>query len=144
MLGPCPDWKVSRVSVDRPPWLGTGGNDHSVPGWIRCTSDQQTRRGAPCGARDGGYAAARGATGDQTDQESRSAGHRATTSLTGMNITVHSSFLLHDDPGAAVACCRDTLGFEGRNDAGYGGMRWITVGPANQPGTSKSGLHNRL
>ena len=23
-----------------------------------------------------------------------------------------------------------------RNDVGYGGMRWITVGPADQPGTS--------
>ena len=23
-----------------------------------------------------------------------------------------------------------------RNDVGYGGMRWITVGPPNQPGTS--------
>jgi len=31
---------------------------------------------------------------------------------------------------------RDTLGFEVRNDVGYGGMRWITVGPADQPGTS--------
>ena len=61
-----------------------------------------------------------------------------------MNITVHSSFLLHDDPGAAVACCRDTLGFEVRNDVGYGGMRWITVGPAGQPGTSISRLHVRL
>jgi catechol 2,3-dioxygenase-like lactoylglutathione lyase family enzyme len=28
------------------------------------------------------------------------------------------------------------LGFEVRNDVGYGGMRWITVGPAGQPGTS--------
>jgi hypothetical protein len=24
-----------------------------------------------------------------------------------------------------------TLGFEVRNDVGYGGMRWITVGPAD-------------
>ena len=31
---------------------------------------------------------------------------------------------------------RDTLGFEVRNDIGYEGMRWITVGPADQPGTS--------
>jgi hypothetical protein len=33
-------------------------------------------------ARDGGDAVVRGETGDQTDQESRSAGHRAATSLT--------------------------------------------------------------
>jgi hypothetical protein len=31
---------------------------------------------------------------------------------------------------------RDTLGFEVRNDVGYVGMRWITVGPVGQPDTS--------
>ena len=53
-----------------------------------------------------------------------------------MDITIHSSFLAHDDPEAALAFYRDTLGFEVRNDVGYGGMRWITVGPPDQPGTS--------
>ncbi len=53
-----------------------------------------------------------------------------------MDITIHASFLPHDDPDAALAFYRDTLGFEVRNDVGYGGMRWITVGPAAQPGTS--------
>ena len=53
-----------------------------------------------------------------------------------MDITIHSSFLTHDDPDASVAFYRDTVGFEVRNDVGYGGMRWITVGPAGQPGTS--------
>ena len=53
-----------------------------------------------------------------------------------MDITIHSSFLPHDDPEASLAFYRDTLGFEVRNDVGYGGMRWITVGPADQPGTS--------
>jgi uncharacterized glyoxalase superfamily protein PhnB len=53
-----------------------------------------------------------------------------------MDITIHSTFLPHDDPDAALAFYRDTLGFEVRNDVGYDGMRWITVGPANQPGTS--------
>jgi predicted enzyme related to lactoylglutathione lyase len=53
-----------------------------------------------------------------------------------MNITIHSSFLPQDDPDAAVAFYRDTLGFEVRNDVGYNGMRWITVGPADQPETS--------
>jgi catechol 2,3-dioxygenase-like lactoylglutathione lyase family enzyme len=53
-----------------------------------------------------------------------------------MDITIHSSFLPHDDPDAALAFYRDTLGFEVRLDVGYGGMRWITVGPAEQPGTS--------
>ncbi|WP_046468582.1 VOC family protein [Allosalinactinospora lopnorensis] len=53
-----------------------------------------------------------------------------------MDITIHASFLPHDDPDASLAFFRDTLGFEVRNDVGYGGMRWITVGPADQPGTS--------
>ncbi|WP_283135889.1 VOC family protein [Rhizohabitans arisaemae] len=53
-----------------------------------------------------------------------------------MDITIHASFLPQDDPDAALAFYRDTLGFEVRNDVGYGGMRWITVGPADQPATS--------
>ncbi|KOU77817.1 glyoxalase [Streptomyces sp. MMG1533] len=53
-----------------------------------------------------------------------------------MSITIHASFLPHDDPEAALAFYRDTLGFEVRNDVGYQGMRWITVGPVDQPGTS--------
>jgi len=53
-----------------------------------------------------------------------------------MDITIHASFLPHDDPEVSLAFYRDTLGFEVRNDVGYGGMRWITVGPADQPGTS--------
>jgi catechol 2,3-dioxygenase-like lactoylglutathione lyase family enzyme len=56
--------------------------------------------------------------------------------MTAMDITIHSTFLPHDDPDASLAFYRDTLGFEVRNDVGYGGMRWITVGPAGQPGTS--------
>ena len=67
-------------------------------------------------------------TGDRTDQESRSAS-RAAPSVTGMNIGIHPTFLPHDDPDASLAFYRDTLGFEVRNDVGYGGMRWITVGP---------------
>ena len=51
-------------------------------------------------------------------------------------ITIDASFLPHDDPDASLAFYRDTLGFEVRNDVGYGGMRWITIGPADQPGTS--------
>ena len=56
--------------------------------------------------------------------------------MTVMDITIHSSFLPQDDPDAAVAFYRDTLGFEVRMDVEYGGMHWITVGPADQPGTS--------
>jgi predicted enzyme related to lactoylglutathione lyase len=53
-----------------------------------------------------------------------------------MDVTIHTSFLPHDDPDAALAFYRDTLGFEVRNDVGTGKMRWITVGPADQPDTS--------
>ena len=53
-----------------------------------------------------------------------------------MDITIHSSFLPHDDPDASLAFYRDILGFEVRADVGKGKMRWITVGPADQPGTS--------
>jgi catechol 2,3-dioxygenase-like lactoylglutathione lyase family enzyme len=56
--------------------------------------------------------------------------------MTAMDIAIHSTFLPHDDPDVSLAFYRDTLGFEVRNDVGYGGMRWITVGPAGQPGTS--------
>lgn len=53
-----------------------------------------------------------------------------------MKITIHASFLPHTDPDAALAFYRDNLGFEVRNDVGYQGMRWITVGPAGQSDTS--------
>jgi catechol 2,3-dioxygenase-like lactoylglutathione lyase family enzyme len=56
--------------------------------------------------------------------------------MSAMDITIHSSLLPQDDPEAAVAFYRDTLGFEVRTDVGYAGMRWITVGPPDQPGTS--------
>ncbi|NES27658.1 VOC family protein [Micromonospora terminaliae] len=53
-----------------------------------------------------------------------------------MDITIDTTVLPHDDPEASLAFYRDILGFEVRNDVGQGRMRWITVGPAGQPGTS--------
>ena len=53
-----------------------------------------------------------------------------------MDLTIAASFLPHDDPEASVAFYRDLLGFEVRLDVGSGTMRWITVGPPDQPGTS--------
>ncbi|MEU6934729.1 VOC family protein [Streptomyces sp. NPDC046385] len=53
-----------------------------------------------------------------------------------MDITIHTVSLPHDDPDASVAFYRDLLGFEVRSDVGQGRTRWITVGPAGQPGTS--------
>jgi uncharacterized glyoxalase superfamily protein PhnB len=53
-----------------------------------------------------------------------------------MDIIIHTVYLPHDDPEAALAFYRDTLGFEVRNQVEYGGMHWITVGPPKQPDTS--------
>ena len=53
-----------------------------------------------------------------------------------MDITIHASMLPHDDADASLSFYRDTLGFEVRNDVEYGGMHWITVGPADQPDTA--------
>ncbi len=53
-----------------------------------------------------------------------------------MDITIQASFLPQDDPEAALAFYRDALGFELRKDVGFNGMRWLTVGPVDQPGTS--------
>ena len=53
-----------------------------------------------------------------------------------MDITINSAFLPHTDPDASLAFYRDVLGFEVRNDVGYEGMRWISVGPPEQPTTT--------
>jgi uncharacterized glyoxalase superfamily protein PhnB len=53
-----------------------------------------------------------------------------------MNITIHYAFLPHTDAEEALAFYRDALGFEVRNDVGYEGLRWLTVGPVGQPETS--------
>ncbi|MFI9610278.1 VOC family protein [Streptomyces sp. NPDC052023] len=53
-----------------------------------------------------------------------------------MEISLRASFLPHADPDASLAFYRDALGFEVRGDVGHEGMRWITVGPVGQPGTS--------
>ncbi len=53
-----------------------------------------------------------------------------------MDITIHQTYLPHNDADASLAFYRDILGFEVRNDVEYGGMHWLTVGPAGQPGTS--------
>ncbi|MEW1834850.1 VOC family protein [Microbacterium sp. NPDC079995] len=53
-----------------------------------------------------------------------------------MTITIHSSFLPHTDAEESLAFYRDALGFEVRLDVGYENMRWITVGPVDQPDTA--------
>jgi catechol 2,3-dioxygenase-like lactoylglutathione lyase family enzyme len=53
-----------------------------------------------------------------------------------MSYTIDASMLPHTDPEATLSFYRDVLGFEVRNDVGYQGMHWITVGPVGQPDTS--------
>jgi len=55
-----------------------------------------------------------------------------------MDLSIHSTFLPHDDPDAALAFYRDAFGFEVRDDVGYGGLRWITVGPPASPARPSS------
>lgn len=53
-----------------------------------------------------------------------------------MTIAIHSSFLPQTDPDASLAFYRDVLGFKVRNDVGYNGLRWVTMGPPDQPDTN--------
>ena len=50
-----------------------------------------------------------------------------------MDITLSQCFIAVSDPDEALAFYRDVLGFEVRNDVGFEGMRWITVGSPSQP-----------
>jgi uncharacterized glyoxalase superfamily protein PhnB len=56
--------------------------------------------------------------------------------MTSMDLSIHTTPLPHTDPEASLAFYRDVLGFQVRKDVGSGEMRWITVGPPGQPGTS--------
>ncbi|RLP74707.1 VOC family protein [Mycetocola tolaasinivorans] len=53
-----------------------------------------------------------------------------------MILTIQNAFLPHTDGEAALGFYRDLLGFEVRQEVGYNDLRWITVGPEGQPGTS--------
>jgi len=49
---------------------------------------------------------------------------------------INASFLPHTDAEESLHFYRDVLGWELRKDVGYQQMRWLTVGPVNQPDTS--------
>ena len=53
-----------------------------------------------------------------------------------MTIAISASLLPHDDGEAALAFYRDKLGFELRKDVSFNGLRWLTVGPPDQPQVS--------
>ncbi|MEU3526093.1 VOC family protein [Streptomyces sp. NPDC038707] len=50
-----------------------------------------------------------------------------------MDVKLAQCFLAVDDHDKAIAFYRDVLGMEVRNDVGFEGMRWVTVGSPLQP-----------
>jgi predicted enzyme related to lactoylglutathione lyase len=54
-------------------------------------------------------------------------------SVNRMDITLTTCFIAVDDHDKALAFYRDVLGMEVRNDVGFEGMRWVTVGAPSQP-----------
>ncbi|MEU3748263.1 MULTISPECIES: VOC family protein [Streptomyces] len=49
------------------------------------------------------------------------------------NVRLSQCFIAVDDHDKALAFYRDALGLEVRNDVGFEGMRWVTVGSPAQP-----------
>jgi predicted enzyme related to lactoylglutathione lyase len=54
-------------------------------------------------------------------------------SVNRMDIKLSTCFIAVDDHDKALAFYRDILGLEVRNDVGFEGMRWVTVGSPSQP-----------
>ncbi|MFU0442580.1 VOC family protein [Streptomyces sp. BG2AG] len=50
-----------------------------------------------------------------------------------MEIKLAQTFIAVDDHDKALTFYRDVLGLEVRNDVGFEGMRWVTVGSPAQP-----------
>ncbi|GHD90233.1 VOC family protein [Streptomyces naganishii] len=50
-----------------------------------------------------------------------------------MDLKLHQCFIAVDDHDKALTFYRDVLGLEVRNDVGFEGMRWVTVGSPLQP-----------
>ena len=50
-----------------------------------------------------------------------------------MDLKLSQCFIAVDDHDEAIAFYRDVLGLEVRNDVGFEGMRWVTVGSPAQP-----------
>ncbi|MDQ8702810.1 VOC family protein [Streptomyces sp. LHD-70] len=50
-----------------------------------------------------------------------------------MDINLTTCFIAVDDHDKALPFYRDVLGLEVRNDVGFEGMRWVTVGSPDQP-----------
>ncbi|GLF98916.1 VOC family protein [Streptomyces yaizuensis] len=53
-----------------------------------------------------------------------------------MDIKLSQCFIAVDDHDKALPFYRDVLGLEVRNDVGWEGMRWVTLGAPSQPDVS--------
>jgi predicted enzyme related to lactoylglutathione lyase len=58
---------------------------------------------------------------------------RPARSVKRMEIKLSQCFIAVDDHDKAIPFYRDVLGLEVRNDVGFEGMRWVTVGAPSQP-----------
>ena len=83
-----------------------------------------------------GRALLRDQEGHQTGQESRSSAAEHGPSVDAMDINIHTTFLPTTARTPPIAFYIDKLGFELRNDVGYNGMHWLTVGPARTAGVN--------
>ncbi len=54
-------------------------------------------------------------------------------SVVAMDIKLSQCFIAVDDHDKALPFYRDVLGLEVRNDVGFEGMRWVTLGSPTQP-----------
>jgi hypothetical protein len=128
IAGPCSGWQC-RVGGSRrrrsSPWSCGATRPSMWPSrWAASAVAHRAGRDAPSpiGARrrgDGGDIVVRGETGDQTRSGIEKRRPRAAANVTAMDITIHASFLPHDDPSAAgqahsytsfIACGRSSNG----------------------------------
>src|SRR5688572_11203903 len=102
------------------------------PSWSGCP--RATTAGWPSGRARASPAAWPSSSCDRSGIEKRRPS--GPTNVIGMSLIIHNTFLPADDPEKSLSFYRDVLGFEVRGDVAYGDMRWITVGPPDQPQTS--------
>lgn len=76
----------------------------------------------------GGAALAVSACASRSSKAARVAPNRESK----MKSTISHCFIAVHDHEKALAFYRDAVGMEVRNDVGYGGMRWVTMGFAGQ------------
>src|SRR4051794_6667145 len=106
-----------------------GRSARGSPSWsVRARA--RTRPAAMTRARPSRPASPR-STRDRSGMEKP--GLRPARSVKPMDLRLSTCFIAVDDHDKALAFYRDVLGLEVRNDVGFEGMRWVTVGAPSQP-----------